>query len=380
METNKYDKKHKNERLPAKVKLLPPSPVLRESLIPQLTAAHAAIGELRGFLGGLKNPDLLIAPFRKREAVASSAIEGTRATLDEVMEYEALDQTGKDTKIEEENRKIQDILEIMNYESAMAVALEELQNRPIGENLLKRTHSTLLQSVRGTNKDRGNFRKAPVAVGEYIPPICTDIPALMVNWENYLNSKQNEPDPLIRIGVAHYQFEAIHPFMDGNGRIGRLIIPLFLFQEGILNTPVLYISHYLEQYKVEYQRLLHEVDIRQDWTPWLKFFLKAVEGQAKITTSMAKSIQDLYEQLKVEVVGEIRSQHAIATLDLIFRKPILTAANVKEIISARSKGTTYNLLDKFVKAGVLKEYDGIGIGKGKERVYGFTALLKIIRA
>lgn len=376
METDKSNKKHISERPPAKVKLLPPSPLLRESLIPQLTAAHAAIGELRGFLGGLKNPDLLIAPFRKREAVASSAIEGTRATLDEVMEYEALDQTGKDSKAEEENRKIQDILEVMNYERAMAVALAELKNRPIGENLLRHTHNTLLQSVRGTNKDRGNFRKAPVAVGEYIPPVHTDIPNLMSNWENYLNSKQNEPDPLIRIGVAHYQFEAIHPFMDGNGRIGRLIIPLFLCQEGILNPPVLYVSHYLEQYKVEYQRLLHEVDTKQDWTPWLKFFLKAVEGQAKITTLMAKDIQDLYEQLKIEVVGKIRSQHAIAMLDLIFRKPILTAANVREIISARSKGTTYNLLDKFIQAGVLKEYGGMG----KEKIYGFTALRKIIRS
>lgn len=376
METSKSNKKHLRELPPAKVKLLPPKPILRESLIPQLTAAHAAIGELRGFLGGLKNPGLLIAPFRKREAVASSAIEGTRATLEEVMEYEALDQAGKDPKAEEENRKIQDILEVMNYERAMAVALEELKNRPIGENLLKRTHHTLLKSVRGTNKDRGNFRKVPVAVGEYIPPVHADIPNLMNNWENYLNSKQNESDPLIRIGVAHYQFEAIHPFLDGNGRIGRLIIPLFLCQEGILDTPVLYISHYLEQHKVEYQRLLHEVDMKQDWTPWLKFFLKAVEEQAKITTLMAKDIQDLYEQLKTEVVGEIRSQHAIALLDLIFSNPILTATNVRETISARSKGTAYNLLDKFMRAGVLKEHNW----GGKEKIYGFTALRKIIKA
>ncbi|MEK7177022.1 MAG: Fic/DOC family N-terminal domain-containing protein [Patescibacteria group bacterium] len=361
---------------PAVVKALPPARILRELLIPELTAAHAAIGELRGFIGGLQNPDLLIAPFRKREAVASSAIEGTRATLDEVMQYEARDEMGRDLEAEEHDPKTQDIREIMNYEHAMRVALKELKTRPIAENLIKKTHFTLLESVRGANKDRGNFRKAQVAVGDYIPPVHTDIASLIDNWEKYLNSSDEEQDALIRIGVAHYQFEAIHPFMDGNGRIGRLIIPLFLCQEGILQTPVLYVSHFFEKYKVEYQRLLHDVDLSQEWTPWLKFFLKAVEAQAKITTAMAKEIQTLYEQLKNDTVIKIRSQHAITVLDLMFRKPILTASHVRDAVSARSKGTAYNLLDKFVQAGVLKEVFVIG----KERFYGFTELRKIIKS
>ncbi|KND46985.1 MAG: hypothetical protein AB199_00955 [Parcubacteria bacterium C7867-004] len=357
--------------VPAKVIPLPPVGIDKAALISELTAAHAAVGELRGFIGTLQNPDLLIAPFRKREAVASSAIEGTRATLDEVMEYEAKE----DSVVDEADQKILDIIEVMNYESAMGVALRELKERPIGENLLKRTHSRLLQSVRGTDKDRGNFRKTPVRVGDYVPPVCTDIIPLITNWERYLNSDM-EPDALIRIGVAHYQFEAIHPFMDGNGRIGRLIIPLFLRQTGMLQTPVLYISHYLEQYKVEYQRLLHRIDTDQEWTEWLKFFLRAVEEQAKITTTMAKNIQDLYERLKVTVVGEIRSQHSIAMLDLIFSRPILTASHVRDAISARSKGTAYNLLEKFVAAGVLTELKT----SGKEKFYGFSELRKLIRA
>lgn len=360
--------------LPA-LRELPPKQIDRGSLLPELTAAHAAIGELRGYLGSLQNPDLLIAPFRKREAVASSAIEGTRATLDEVMEFEAQDDIKPEPEHEETASKIQDILEIINYEEAMNVALGELKIRPIGENLLRKTHHTLLDSVRGANKDRGNFRKNPVRVGDYVPPAHTEISALMSNWEKYVNSDE-EPDPLIRIGVAHYQFEAIHPFRDGNGRIGRLIIPLFLCQEEILQTPVLYVSHYLEQHKVEYQRLLHRVDTHQEWTEWLRYFLKATETQAKITTRMAKDIQELYERLKADVIPKISSKHTITVLDLIFSRPVLTAAHVREAIQARSKGTTYNLLEKFVEAGVLHE---IAYNR-KEKYYSFTALRGIIRA
>lgn len=358
--------------VPTKVQELPVK-IPYELLVKELTDAHAAIGELRGFLGTLHNPDLLIAPFRKREAVASSAIEGTRATLEEVLEYEAGDKSRKDPVEAEQNRKIQDILEVRNYESAMSVAMTELKKKPIAENLLKKTHNVLLNSVRGRNKNKGNFRKEQVTVGDYVPPVHTDIPHLMSNWENYLNSNSEEYK-LIRIGVAHYQFEAIHPFLDGNGRIGRLIIPLFLCQEDLLQTPVLFISHYLEEHKQEYQKLLHKIDTDQDWVPWLKFFLIATATQARATTMMAKDIQDLYERLKREVVPTIRSQHGISILDHIFVSPITNAADVKNALLAKSKGTTYNLLKKYVELGVLDE-----VKIHNERLYVFTDLLKILR-
>ncbi len=358
--------------IPAKVATLPPK-LNYVDLIVELTAAHAAVGELRGFLDAIPNPNLLIAPFRKREAVASSAIEGTRATLEEVLKYEALDDPKSNPEDKEMTRKIQDIQEVMNYERAMGVALKELRIRPIGETLLKTTHGVLLNSVRGANKDRGNFRREQVRVGDYIAPVYTEIPGLMSNWEKYLNT-DIEHDVLIRIGVAHYQFEAIHPFLDGNGRIGRLIIPLFLCQENKLQTPVLFISHYLEEHKVEYQKLLHGVDTNHEWSAWLKFFLKSVEVQAKGTTEMAKEIQSLYEALKTDVVSGIRSQHAITLLDAIFKDPIVTAANVRLALKAKSKGTTYNLIEKFVQAGILREYPG-----GKESIYVFSALLRILR-
>jgi Fic family protein len=257
------------ELTPAKIAELPPPKLNYALLLPELTAAHAAVGKLGGLLSALPNPDILIAPFRKREAVASSAIEGTRATLEEVLEFEALEESKVEMEDEIKRRKIDDITEIVNYENAVNIALEELKTRPIGENLLKRTHDILLLSGRGANKDRGNFRRTQVRVGDYIPPLHTEVLGLIANWEKYLNSDQ-ESDPLIRIGVAHYQFEAIHPFLDGNGRIGRLIVPLFLCQVEMLQAPVLYISHHLEQHKREYQTLLHRVDTNQEWIPWLK--------------------------------------------------------------------------------------------------------------
>jgi len=358
----------------AKIAPLPPK-LSYEPLMKKLTAAHEAVGELRGLLSALPNPKILIAPFRKREAVASSAIEGTRATLDEVLKFEAIEEKPNPEEKHKERRKIDDILEVRNYEMAMRVALEELKKRPIGENLLKSAHKVLLSSVRGSNKSIGNFRKEQVSVGDYIPPVHTEISALIDNWEKYINGSLEE-DVLIRIGIAHYQFEAIHPFLDGNGRIGRLIVPLFLCQEGTLKEPVLYISHYLEAHKVEYQRLLHKVDTDKDWIAWLSFFLTAIEVHARETAKLAEEIQNLYERLKNEVVIEIRSKYSMAVLDIIFSHPIVSARTIIRAIDAKSKGTTYSLIEKFVEAGVLREMSM----PGREKLYIFPELLKLIRA
>jgi len=375
MSTTESNTNGKN-RPPATIPVLPPAAIDKRFFLTELTAAHSAIGELRGFLGTLQNPSLLIAPFRKREAVASSAIEGTRATLDEVMEYEAADnQPGTDNSLGQ-TEKVEDILEIMNYERAMSFAVRSLRDYPIGERLIKETHRILLQSVRGSTKTPGEFRRAPVAVGEYVPPASGSISGLMTNWENYLNKSKVETDPLVRIAVAHYQFEAIHPFMDGNGRIGRLIIPLFLCQEGLLDTPVLYVSHYLERYKVEYGRLLHEVDTDQKWNEWIRFFLLAIQAQARITTAKAKEIQELYERLKVELAQTVRSQHFVATLDLLFSKAIVSAPRLNKAIHAKSRATANNIINRLVEAGVLRKTFSIG----NEKFYEFTELRKIIRS
>ncbi len=344
-----------------------------------LTLAHAAVGELRGVLTVVKSTEMLIAPFRKREAVSSSAIEGTRATLEEVMGYEALENKSDEKSVPgtpEQERKIDDILEIINYERALNKATKMLNERPVGEVLLKSAHGELLKNGRGEDKDPGNFRRVPVRVGDYIPPVFGDIPDLMNNWTKYLNDSKMEPDALVRIGVAHYQFEAIHPFKDGNGRIGRLAIPLFLCQEGILDAPVLYISDYLEENKKEYLHLLHKVDTDQAWEEWLNFFLKAVEQQAKITAAKARSVMGLYERLKKEKVPSIKSRYAISVLDLLFEQPVVSATNIKVAIRARSNHTPYYLIEKFKSVGILTA----GHTTGREKLYVFRELFNIVNS
>ncbi len=366
----------RTELKPAKVPKLPPK-IDYSKIMRSLILAHAAVGELRGVLTITKSTEMLIAPFRKREAVSSSAIEGTRATLEEVMEFEALESNQKDKKVldtPEKERKRDDIIEVINYERALKTATKMLQERAIGEVLLKKAHGELLKFGRGENKDPGNFRRVPVRVGDYIPPAFGDIPELMTNWENYLNKSDSETDVLVRIGVAHYQFEAIHPFKDGNGRMGRLIIPLFLCQEGTLDAPVLYISDFFEENKDEYLHLLHKVDTDQAWEEWLNFFLTAVESQAKLTTSKVRKVMELYDRLKRDVIPGVRSRYGVPVLDLLFEQPVISASNIKTAIKATSNNTPYYLIEKFKVAGILKD----AFTAGREKVYVFRELFNIV--
>jgi Fic family protein len=359
----------------AQVPFLPPTIDYRK-ILTSLTLAHDAVGELRGVLMVSKSTDMLIAPFKKREAVSSSAIEGTQATLEEVMQFEALDSQSekKNPETPEEERKRNDIIEVINYERALNKATRMLRERPIGEVLLKAAHSELLKMGRGQDKDPGNFRRIPVRVGDYYPPNFSEIPDLMSNWAKYLNDKSIEPDPLIRVGVAHYQFEAIHPFKDGNGRIGRLVIPLFLCQEEILTSPVLYISDYFEENKKEYLHLLHKVDTSQAWEEWLSFFLRAVEKQAKITAQKAREVISLYESFKKDKIPLLKSRHAITVLDLLFEQPVVSASNIKLALKVSSNNTAYYMLEKFRKAEILRE---ITSGR-REKLYVFEELFRII--
>lgn len=362
-----------------KIKELPPT-IDYSSLIHKLVRAHSSISELRGVLSTLKNPNLLVAPMQKKEAISSSAIEGTHATMEEVLKYEAQD-VGMETA---GDKKTEDIKEIINYDLAMSSAIEELKARPIGENLIKKVHKILLDSVRGQNKNRGEFRVDGVYIGEeghgidkacYIPPAHTDIPHFMSNWEKYLHSKEMEPDALIRAGVFHYQFEAIHPFKDGNGRMGRLLIPLFLFQEKILPHPVLYISGFFDQHRNKYHKLLNNVDVKEEWVPWLEFFLEGVDEQARNTMKVAKEIQVLYEKLKIDVMS-VNSKYSINLLDQIFVSPIISFSKIKNNIKTNSPASIYSVIEKFVDAGILTQ---VGTSK-RNRLFIFNELMAILNS
>ena len=345
------------------------------SLIKEIGQAREALGELKGLLINVSNFDLLVSPLLTKEAVLSSQIEGTQATLEDVLKYEAED------KFSQDDRKERDIREILNYRRAIHLAIKELKKKPIGENFIKKLHFVLLDSVRGSNKDRGNLRRMQVYIAQpgmpmeeaiYIPPPIPELPRLLSNWEKYINSYQ-EKDVLVQIGVAHYQFEAIHPFTDGNGRIGRLLIPIFLYQRKILPYPVLYISEYFEKHRREYYDLLNQVSQKGDWESWLKFFLDAIRIQSQRTAAIIYQTKFLYETLKRDI-SAVNSIYAINLLDAIFTKPIITFASIKNKIKPKSYQTIYNLLEKFVKMKILKPLPG----RKRNKIYIFPELLKIL--
>ena len=344
-------------------------------LIPQIGKAHHELGNLSGsILHPGVNPQLLITPLLTKEAVLSSSIEGTVATVEEVFKYEA----DEDALDSEELKR--DAQEIVNYRNALEASMDELESRAIGENLLKKAHLILLNSVRGQGKSRGSFRTDQVFIGKpgttiedasFVPSPPEEIPRLMRNWEAYINS-QEPKDPLVQIAVAHYQLEAIHPFLDGNGRIGRLVIPLFLCERGLLPSPILYVSEFFESNRSEYIEALRGVDTNAEWIHWIRFFLRAIEVQALRTQGSVLEIMNLYEELK-EQVTRFGSVYGSNMLDALFVRPVVNYRYLKSQLGA-SPQTIYNLIDKFKEADILYQVPG----RERNRIFVFTRLLSLL--
>ena len=347
-----------------------------ERLIRHIAKAHRAIASLDSLLSALPNPSLLGRTLQTKEAVLSSQIEGTEASLDEVLAYEAVND-----KNESETKK-QDISEIINYRRALDLGIKSLETLPISENLIKKIHATLLKSGRGANKAPGEFRKVQVYIGmpgaeiseaSYIPPTANEIIPLFANLEKYLNSDE-EKDNLVQIAIAHYQFEAIHPFLDGNGRVGRLIISLFLYEKKLLSHPFLYLSEFFEEHRQTYYELLRNVSEQQDWENWIKFFLNALTVQAQKTEETAKSILKLHQEYR-EKIMELNSTYASHLLDAIFIRPIFTTSSLHKHVKIKNTQTFFSLINKFVDAGILKEADS---KQKRNKVYRFEKLIKIL--
>jgi Fic family protein len=355
-------------KLPIKIKY--------EPLIGHITKAHRAIAGLDALLSALPNPSLLGRTLQTKEAVLSSQIEGTQATLDEVLAFEAVND-----KNESETKK-QDINEIINYRKALDLGIKSLNTLPLSENLIKKLHATLLKSGRGENKAPGEFRKIQVFIGmpgadiseaTYIPPSAEEVIPLFSNLEKYLNSNE-EKDNLVQIAIAHYQFEAIHPFLDGNGRVGRLIISLFLYEKKLIAHPFLYLSEFFEEHRQTYYELLHNVSEKQDWENWIKFFLNALTIQAQKAEETGKSILKLHQELKNEIIS-LNSQYAPYLLDAIFVRPIFSASSIQKHVKIKNTQTLYTLIGKFVNLGILREVDS---KQKRNKVYRFEKLIKIL--
>ncbi|MBM3566270.1 MAG: Fic family protein [Alphaproteobacteria bacterium] len=301
-----------------------------ESLIPLIGRANRSIALYHGILYGVPNPGVLLSPLTTQEAVLSSKIEGTVATLGEVLEFEAGEEP-------EQESKRHDIFEIINYRKALQHAEAQLKIRPFSLNLLLALHSILLNSVRGANKSRGRFSQTQNWIGapgtaidsaDFIPPDPTLIQSALDEWERYYHAER--PDPLVQLAVVHAQFEIIHPFLDGNGRLGRILIPLFLYEKHLLQRPIFYLSAYLEENRDEYIQRLRALGRKDDaWSAWIKFFLIAIDRQAQINAQKARDIIDLYEALKSQLIEITHSQYAVPLLDKIFEKPIFQSSHLK---------------------------------------------------
>lgn len=364
---------------PFELPLLPPD-IDYAILVTDLTKAHAALARLDESLTQLQNPAIIERTFLTREAVLSSQIEGTQASFDEVLKEEAF--VGED--ISETTKKAQDIREVINYRKAMGAGIKLIDaDEPLAENNVKKLHATLLQSVRGRTKTPGEFRRdqnyiappgTPISEARYIPPSPMRIPELYGNFDRYFNAVDSERDALVQLAVAHYQFEAIHPFNDGNGRVGRLLIPLFLYQRKILSKPYVYVSKYFEEHRHDYYDLLADVSYKSEWIPWIRFFLYGLAEQANDANSLVHKIVDLQNKFH-SVLSDFKSPYALNLLDLLFAFPIITTTQMRERANIKSVQTLLDLIKKFERAGILVD---VSPDRKRNKTYAFLPLLRII--
>jgi Fic family protein len=305
----------------------PPTNIDWSELVPLIGKANGAVARYDGLLQAIPNPGVLLSPLMTNEAVLSSRIEGTQATLNEVLTYEAQE---KD-KLTPQSPKDADMQEISNYRRAMRFAEQKLEELPLSQRIIKEAHAILLSGVRGQNKAVGEYRKIPNWIGppgctidnaRYVPPDANILPDYISTWEKYIHAE--ERDSLVQLAVVHAEFEALHPFLDGNGRLGRMIIPLFLYQARILRRPAFYISAYFEAHRDVYYEKLLAVSRDKDWTGWCRFFLEAVQVQSEENLNKATKILDLYNAMKSHLVEATGSKYAIHTLDWIFENPIFS--------------------------------------------------------
>ena len=331
---------------------LPPSGLNYSNLITLVGQANAALARYDGLLQGIINPEVLLSPLTTQEAVLSSKIEGTQATLDEVLEHEA----GQKMSPE----KTDDIREIVNYRAALYMASEALSTRPLSLSLIKAMHALLMDGVRGEDKMPGKFRNDQVFIGRpgskieqatFIPPAPLPLIDHMETLEHYLSFE--EKDALLQTAIIHAQFEMIHPFKDGNGRIGRLLIPLFLYQKRVLSRPMFYLSGYLESHRDEYYERLGAISREKNWEGWIVFFLNSIIEQAVINSDKVKGILALYDRLKSEIVGITHSQFAINALDAIFSKPIFKTTDFFVRSGIPTRPTASSILRQIQNAGIL---------------------------
>ncbi len=326
-------------------------------LLPLVGQANAALARYDGLLQGIPNPAVMLSPLTTQEAVLSSKIEGTQATVDEVLEQEA--------GLIKKGEKFADIQEISNYRRALYSAREHLKDYPIRLGFVRELHRILMSSVRGQDKTPGEFRLDQNWIGKhgctmeqasFVPPNPHQLLDHLQAWEKYLDS--DDVDFLLQTAVVHAQFELLHPFKDGNGRIGRILIPLFLYQKRALSQPMFYLSEYLESHRDEYYQRLKAISTEGDWNGWIAFFLHAIITQAGQNSIRVTAIQSLYEEMKLAIQAATHSQYTVHVLDAIFSKPVFRSSDLAQQLLKEfgiHEKTTPGLLRQMKEAGILRE-------------------------
>lgn len=354
---------------------LPPDPPVEIDSEMQwlLSEADRALGRLDGSIQTLPNPELFVFMYVRKEAVLSSQIEGTQASINDLLRAEA-----KIFDSEAPN----DVDEVLNYVAAMNYGLARLGEIPLSIRLIKELHQQLLKSVRGRNLQPGELRRSQNWIGPagstlstatFIPPPYQEAEAALGELEKFLHASDELP-PLIKIGLAHAQFETIHPFLDGNGRIGRLLITFFLCQQNILQKPVLYLSHYFKQHRSEYYEKLQRTRVFGDWEGWLKFFLRGVADVGRQATDTAREIVDLREKHRHIIMNEFGGTAANANklLEYLYSHPTVSVNSVKEVLQV-SFPNANSLVEKFCNNQILFEITG----QARNRVFSYSPYINL---
>ncbi|OGO21743.1 MAG: cell filamentation protein Fic [Chloroflexi bacterium RBG_16_50_9] len=349
---------------------LPPKLSWNDTLVSSISKADIALGTLSGLGETLPNPHLLIYPFIRREAVLSSRIEGTQSSLSDLLLFEA-------TQVERQR----DVKEVQNYVRAMEYGLKRLNDLPLSLRFIRELHGILMEGVRGEHATPGEFRTSQNWIGipgatlneaNFVPPPATEMKECLGQLEKFLHVETKLP-PLIQAALVHYQFEVIHPFLDGNGRIGRLLITLLLCQKNVLSKPLLYLSAFFEKRRQEYYDTLLKVSSVGAWQEWIVFFLQAVAEQSGDAVSRSRHLLELlrnYTQIA-------RENHLPPTsgqlVELIFMKPVLNTKTVQEYLKV-SYPSAQNAINSLEDAGILTEITG----RKRAKAYSANEVLKAL--
>lgn len=352
---------------------LPPEIHWSPKLISAVGVAERSLGKLESLAGTLPSPQLLVRPFLHREAVLSSRIEGTRASVDDVYVYEATQLSYLEPS--------SDVREVHNYVRAMDYVQERLSSLPISLRLIREIHSILLEEVRGEHLTPGEFRRTQNWIGSpgstlqsarYVPPPVEGMHAALDSLEKFIHASSDLP-PLVRNALIHYQFEAIHPFLDGNGRVGRLLVILLLIEWGLLSRPWLNLSAYFESRRSTYYDCLLGVSQRGDWEIWLQFFLSGIEAQSMDAIRRISRFQALMRGYRQQLEAERTSARLMQAVGVLFERPILSIRQLEAAMSVPYR-TAQRYIEKLEGLGFVREMTG----RARNRLYRADEILTIL--